>query len=51
LFLDEVTSALDTETEKQIQESFSSLKRQYVIVIIDNHLITIKNVNEVVVLN
>jgi ABC-type multidrug transport system fused ATPase/permease subunit len=51
LFLDEATSFLDTETEKQIKESFTSLKRQYIIVIIAHRLNTIKNVNEAVVLN
>lgn len=51
MFLDEATSVLDTETEKQIKESFTSLKRQYIIVIIAHRLKTIKNVNEAVVLN
>lgn len=51
LFLDEATSALDSETEKTIQENIDQLKGKYTIIIVAHRLSTIKNANNIVLLN
>lgn len=51
LFLDEATSSLDSETEKEIQMNIERLKGKYTIVVIAHRLSTIKNADRVVVLS
>ncbi|PSR05823.1 MAG: ABC transporter ATP-binding protein, partial [Bacteroidetes bacterium SW_10_40_5] len=43
LVLDEATSDLDTNLEKQVQDSIKSMKRDYAIIGIAHRLSTIKN--------
>jgi len=51
LILDEATSALDSESEREIQRSIDELKGRITVVIIAHRLFTIRNVNQIYVLN
>lgn len=50
LILDEATSALDTENEAKIQEALERIKGQMTIIVIGHRLSTIKNADQVIVL-
>lgn len=50
LVLDEATSALDIENETKIQESLEKLKGKMTIIVVAHRLSTIKNADQVVVL-
>ena len=47
LILEVATSALDSESEKSIQESIESLKGTLTVIIIAHRLSTIKNVDQI----
>lgn len=51
LIFDEATSALDSETEKSIQENIESLKGSCNIILIAHRLSTVKNADEILVMN
>lgn len=51
LILDEATSALDSETENAIQESIDALQGEYTLLIVAHRLATIRNVDEVVLMD
>lgn len=51
LIMDEATSALDSETEKAIQENIDMLKGSYTILIVAHRLSTIKNADEIILMN
>lgn len=51
LIMDEATSALDSETEKMIQENIDVLKGQYTILIVAHRLSTIKNTDNIVLMD
>jgi subfamily B ATP-binding cassette protein MsbA len=51
LILDEATSALDTKTEKNIQKSIDKLKGEYTIIMIAHRLSTVKNCDQIVLLD
>lgn len=51
LIMDEATSALDSETEKAIQENIDKLKGKYTIIIVAHRLSTIKNVDQIVLMD
>ena len=51
LIMDEATSALDSETEQLIQKNIDALKGSYTMIIIAHRLSTVKNVDEIIVLN
>ena len=51
LILDEATSALDSETEKAIQSNIDALKGTVTIVIIAHRLSTVKNADEIILLD
>ncbi len=51
LIMDEATSALDSETEKSIQTNIDNLKGHYTILIVAHRLSTIKNCDQIVLLN
>jgi subfamily B ATP-binding cassette protein MsbA len=51
LIMDEATSALDSETEKAIQENIDKLKGKYTIVIVAHRLSTIKNADQIVLMD
>lgn len=51
LIFDEATSALDSETEKNIQGNIESLKGSCHIVLIAHRLSTVKNADEILVMN
>ena len=49
--LDEMTSALDVESEKLIQQAINDYKQEKTVIIIAHRLSTIKNADEIFVLN
>lgn len=51
LIMDEATSALDSETERAIQSNISALKGLYTIIIVAHRLSTIKDADNIVLLN
>lgn len=51
LFMDEATSSLDSQTEREIQENIDALKGKYTIFIIAHRLSTVKNSDRVIFLN
>lgn len=51
LIMDEATSALDSETERYIQESIEKLRGLYTIVVISHRLSTIKNADNIYLLD
>jgi subfamily B ATP-binding cassette protein MsbA len=51
LLMDEATSALDTKTEKNIQKSIDNLKGEYTIIMIAHRLSTVKNCDQIVLLD
>ena len=51
LIFDEATSALDSETEKAIQRNIESLKGSCNIILIAHRLSTVKNADEILVMN
>mmetsp|Transcript_16120 Transcript_16120/g.34837 ORF Transcript_16120/g.34837 Transcript_16120/m.34837 type:complete len:879 (-) Transcript_16120:38-2674(-) len=48
--LDEATSALDSATEQKVQESLDGLSRQRTVIAIAHRLSTVRNFNEIIVL-
>ena len=51
MILDEATSAVDTQTEKAIQENIDVLSANKTLIIIAHRLSTVKNTNNILVLN
>ncbi len=51
LILDEATSALDNVTEMQIQESLEELARGRTVIVVAHRLSTVKNADEIVVID
>ena len=51
LILDEATSALDNATEMQIQASLEELSRGRTVIVVAHRLSTVKNADEIVVLD
>ncbi len=51
LIMDEATSALDSETELAIQQNIDALKGQYTIFIVAHRLSTIKNADQVILMD
>ena len=51
LILDEATSALDNVTEMQIQESLEELSRGRTVIVVAHRLSTVKNADEIVVID
>ena len=51
LILDEATSALDNATEMQIQESLEQLSKGRTVIVVAHRLSTVKNADEIVVLD
>ncbi|WP_028611927.1 ABC transporter ATP-binding protein [Paenibacillus harenae] len=51
LVLDEATSALDTENEKRIQEAIDRLKGTMTIIVVAHRLSTIRNADQVIVID
>ncbi|MCH8535835.1 MAG: ABC transporter ATP-binding protein/permease [Flavobacteriaceae bacterium] len=51
LILDEATSALDSQTEHEIQTNIDSLKGQFTTIIIAHRLSTVKNADQIVLMD
>jgi len=51
LILDEATSALDNVTEMQIQASLEELARGRTVIVVAHRLSTVKNADEIVVID
>ena len=51
LILDEATSALDNVTEMQIQQSLEELSRGRTVIVVAHRLSTVKNADEIVVID
>lgn len=51
LFMDEATSALDSETERTIQDNIEKLKGKYTIMIIAHRLSTVRDADQIILLN
>ena len=51
LILDEATSALDNVTEMQIQASLEELSRGRTVIVVAHRLSTVKNADEIVVID
>ena len=51
LILDEATSALDNATEMQIQASLEELSRGRTVIVVAHRLSTVKNADEIVVID
>ncbi len=51
MILDEATSAVDTQTEKAIQENIEILRQDKTLIIIAHRLSTVKNADNILVLN
>ncbi|TFV97209.1 ABC transporter ATP-binding protein [Algoriphagus kandeliae] len=51
LIFDEATSALDSETERIIQKNIESLKGKYTIIVIAHRLSTVKNADQLILLD
>src|SRR6202000_2286747 len=51
LVLDEATSALDTETERAVQQAFDNLARGRTTITIAHRLSTVRNADQIVVLD
>jgi ATP-binding cassette subfamily B protein len=51
LVLDEATSALDTETERAVQDAFDTLARGRTTITIAHRLSTVRNADQIVVLD
>ena len=51
MILDEATASLDTETEKQIQDSLAALSKERTTIAIAHRLSTLRNATRLVVLD
>ena len=51
LVLDEATSALDTETERAVQQAFDQLARGRTTIVIAHRLSTVRNADQIVVID
>lgn len=51
LIMDEATSSLDSQTERNIQQNIDSLKGKYTLIVVAHRLSTIRNVDQVVLMN